>query len=51
MGRRGSTRPGPKSLGAFTYVTADLAALNAFTAAANACLSVGYRNEDFVGAP
>jgi hypothetical protein len=39
-----------KSLGALAHVTADLAALNAFTAAANACLSVGFRNEDFVGA-
>jgi hypothetical protein len=37
-----------KSLGALAHVTADLAAMNAFTAAANACVSVGYRNEDFV---
>jgi hypothetical protein len=35
-------------LGALTHMTADLAALNAFTAAADAFVSVGYRNEDFV---
>jgi hypothetical protein len=45
-----NTAEARQSLGALTHVTADLAALNAFTAAANACLSVGYRNEDFVGA-
>ena len=33
-----------------THVTADLAALNAYTAAAGAFVSVGYHNEDFVGA-
>jgi hypothetical protein len=37
-------------LGALTHVTADLAALNAFTAAAEAFVSVGYRNEHFVDA-
>ena len=37
------------SAGALTHVTADLAALNAFTAAADAFVSVGYHNEDFVG--
>ncbi len=37
-----------RSLGALTHVTADLAAMNAYTAAAAAFLSVGYRNEDFV---
>ena len=36
--------------GALTHVTADLAALNAFTAAAEAFVSVGYRNEAFVDA-
>jgi hypothetical protein len=39
-----------KFLGALTYVTADLAALAAFTAAADAFTSVGYHNEDFVNA-
>jgi hypothetical protein len=47
---RGQTTEARKSLGALAHVTADLAALNAFTAAANACLSVGVGNEDFVGA-
>ncbi len=37
-----------RSLGALTHVTADLAAMNAYTAAAAAFLSVGYSNEDFV---
>ena len=37
-----------RSLGALTHVTADIAAMNAYTAAAAAFLSVGYRNEDFV---
>jgi hypothetical protein len=32
------------------HVTADLAAMNAYTAAAGAFLAVGYHNEDFVGA-
>jgi hypothetical protein len=36
--------------GTLTHNTADLAALNAYTAAAEAFLSVGYRNEDFVDA-
>ena len=39
-----------KFLGALTRVTADLAALAAFTAAADAFASVGYHNEDFVNA-
>jgi hypothetical protein len=38
------------SSGFLTNVTADLAALNAYTAAAGAFVSVGYHNEDFVGA-
>jgi hypothetical protein len=38
------------SLGASTHVTADIAALNAYTAAAEAFLSVGYHNEYFVSA-
>jgi hypothetical protein len=37
-----------RSRGALTRITADLAALNAFTAAAEAFVSLGYRNEDFV---
>jgi hypothetical protein len=36
--------------GALTHVTADVAALNAYTAAARAFISAGYNNEDFVGA-
>jgi hypothetical protein len=39
-----------KFLGALTHVTADLATLAAFTAAADAFTSVGYNNEDFVNA-
>jgi hypothetical protein len=39
-----------KFLGGLTYVTADLAALAAFTAAADAFTAVGYHNEDFVNA-
>jgi hypothetical protein len=39
-----------KFLGALTHVTADLAALAAFTAAADAFTSVGYHNEEFVNA-
>src|SRR5262245_16568046 len=39
-----------RSLGALTHVTADLAAMNAYTAAAEAFVSVGYRIEDFVDA-
>jgi hypothetical protein len=35
-------------LGALSHVTADLAAMNAFTAAAEAFVSIGYRNEHFV---
>ena len=52
----GSRAPGKPTVeagrfrGALTHVTADLAALNAFTAAAEAFVSVGYRNEDFVDA-
>jgi hypothetical protein len=34
--------------GALTHITADLAAMNAYTAAAEAFVSVGYRNEEFV---
>jgi hypothetical protein len=44
-----ATQAGQTS-GALTHVTADLAALNAYTAAAGAFVSVGYNNEDFVGA-
>jgi hypothetical protein len=47
---RRHTAEAQKFLGGLTHVTADLAALNAFTAAADACVSVGYRNEDFIGA-
>jgi hypothetical protein len=36
--------------GTLTHVTAELAAMNAFTAAAEAFVSVGYRNEHFVDA-
>ena len=39
-----------KFLGALTHVTADLAALAAFTAAVEAFAAVGYHNEDFVNA-
>jgi hypothetical protein len=39
-----------RALSPLTRNTADLAALNAFTAAAEAFVSVGYRNEDFVDA-
>ena len=39
-----------KFLGAIEHVTADLAALAAFTAAVEAFTSVGYHNEDFVNA-
>jgi hypothetical protein len=42
-----ATRAGNRP-GALSHVTADLAALNAFTAAAGAFMSVGYHNEDFV---
>jgi hypothetical protein len=51
-----SRAPGKHSIeagrfrGALTHVTADLAAMNAFTAAAEAFVSVGYRNEHFVDA-
>jgi hypothetical protein len=37
-----------RSVGALSQVTADVAAMSAYTAAAEAFLSVGYRNEDFV---
>lgn len=39
-----------KFLGALTGVTAELAALDAFTAAADAFDSLGYHNEEFVNA-
>jgi hypothetical protein len=39
-----------KFLGALAHLTADLAALNAFTAAADAFVSVGYHNKVFVDA-
>ena len=39
-----------KVLGALTTVTADVAALDAFTAAAEAFAAVGYHNEAFVAA-
>jgi hypothetical protein len=39
-----------KFLGGLATVTADLAALSAFTAAVDAFVSVGYHNEDFVAA-
>jgi hypothetical protein len=39
-----------RSPGALSHTTADLAAMNAYTAAAEAFISVGYRNEDFVDA-
>jgi hypothetical protein len=50
----GSRTPGQQTVeagrfrGALTHVTADLAAMNAYTAAAEAFVSVGYRNEHFV---
>jgi hypothetical protein len=37
-------------LGALSHTTAELAAMNSYTAAAEAFVSVGYRNEDFVDA-
>jgi hypothetical protein len=39
-----------RSLGPLAHITADLAALNAYTAAADAFIAMGYRNEDFVDA-
>ena len=45
----GKHRAAGQTSGAITRVTADLAALNAYTAAAGAFVSVGYNNEDFVG--
>ena len=39
-----------RALSPLTRITADLAAMNAYTAAAEAFVSVGYRNEDFVDA-
>jgi hypothetical protein len=48
QGRR--TAEARKFVGALEHVTADLAALNAFTAAADAFVSVGYHNEGFVEA-
>ena len=47
-GRR--TAEDRKFLGGLAHVTADLAALNVFTAAADAFVSVGFHNEDFVNA-
>jgi hypothetical protein len=53
---KGSRAPGNQTAeagrfrGALSHVTADLAAMNAFTAAAEAFVSVGYRNEHFVDA-
>ncbi len=47
-GRR--TAEARKFLGALAHVTADLAALNAFTAAADPFVSVGYHNQSFVDA-
>lgn len=50
----GSRAPGNQTVeagrfrGALSHVTADLAAMNAFTAAAEAFVSIGYRNEHFV---
>jgi hypothetical protein len=44
------TTRGGKALGVVAHVTADLAAMNAYSAAAGAFLSVGYHNEDFVTA-
>jgi hypothetical protein len=46
----GRTAEVRKFLGALEHVTADLAAMNAFTAAADAFVSVGYHNEGFVDA-
>jgi hypothetical protein len=52
----GSRAPGKptteagRSLGPLAHITAGLAALNAYTAAADAFIAVGYRNEDFVDA-
>jgi hypothetical protein len=48
--RGGFSTEARHQLGGISHITADLAALNSFTAAQNACLSVGYRNEAFVGA-
>ena len=42
-----ATRAGNRP-GTLAHVTADLAAMNAYTAAAGAFMSVGYHNEDFV---
>ena len=39
-----------RALGTVTRITADLAAVNAFTATGDAFVSVGCRNEDFVDA-
>jgi hypothetical protein len=48
--REERTAEARKFLGGLEHVEADLAALNAFTAAADAFTAVGYRNEDFVAA-
>ena len=44
----GQTIEAGRFLGALSHTTAELAAMNAFTAAAEAFVSVGYRNEHFV---
>jgi hypothetical protein len=49
-GPRHQTVEAGRFRGALSHVTADLAAMNAFTAAAEAFVSVGYRNEHFVDA-
>jgi hypothetical protein len=46
--RKHSTHAGPSS-NVLQHVTADLAAFNAYSAAAGAFLSVGFNNEDFIG--
>jgi hypothetical protein len=47
-GRRSPQASTP--VGALAHLTSDLAAMNAFTAAAGAFIAVGYHNEDFVNA-
>jgi hypothetical protein len=46
----GSTADARGFIGALEHVAVDLAALDAFTAAAEANAAVGYRNEEFVAA-
>lgn len=48
FGAAGETPGARRSPGAFAHVTADIAAMSAFTAAADAFLSVGHHNEEFV---